>query len=105
MKVTLTYSEAVEMLKKAYYPSYLSINENVGLEIEPDVTVAVTEDNPWIDVPKDWCNWWCPSGKDFGKVEIYLRNGETDTGPSSDWDAIWDQDNNPYDIVKYRKAI
>ena len=107
MKVTLTYSEAVEMLKKAYYPHYLSVNKNVELEIEPNVTdaIAVTEDNPWFDVPKDWNYDQCPHGKDFGKIEILTWSGHNCSGPASDWTVMWRQDNHPSDIIQYRKVI
>ena len=104
MKVTLTYSEAVDMLKKAYYPSYLSINENVELEIKPEVTIAVTEDNPWIDVPKDWNYNQCPHGKDFGEIEVRTRSGGTYSGLAGAWTAGWSQDNYPFGIIQYRKV-
>lgn len=101
MKVTLTYSEAVEMLKKAYYP----LTANVELQIEHEVTAVVPEDNPWIDVSKNWRSNQCPDGYDIGTIEICTRDGHGAIGSSTSWTSMWKQENHSLDIIKYRKVL
>lgn len=87
-----------------------ALNTHFGLQLEDDFEFEITndiddtvsvhkEDEQWIDVPIDWykCN---PPFDGIRKVEVIQRNGKKTTNYS--WFSCWYQDEDKYDIVKYR---
>ena len=102
MKITLTMNEVVTLIRKE-----LQLSDNIQVEIEGFGEVATTDNNTdgWISVPSDWNkDYPTPEALKCFKIVAQLRNGEiTKAAQPSAWWSSWVQQNNPYDIVKFRK--
>ena len=105
MKITLTMNEVVALVRNQYR---FHDDDNIQVEIEGFGEVATTDNNAdgWISVPYDWNkDYPTPEALKCFKIMAQLRNGEiTKAAQPSAWSASWVQENNPYDIVKFRKA-
>ena len=102
MKITLTMNEVVTLIRKE-----LQLSDNIQVEIEGFGEVGTTDNNAdgWINVPSDWNkDYPTPEALKCFKIVAQLRNGEiTKAAQPSAWWSSWVQENNPYDIVKFRK--
>lgn len=103
MKITLTMNEVIALVRYQY-----RFHDNVQIEIEGFGEVTTTDNNAdgWISVPSDWKkDYPTPEALKCFKIVAQLRNGEiTEADKPSAWSASWVQENNPYDIVKFREA-
>ena len=83
-------------------------DDNIQVEIEGFGEVATTDNNTdgWISVPSDWNkDYPTPEALECFNIVAQLRNGEiTEADHPSAWSFSWVQENNQYDIVKFRKA-
>ena len=101
MKVTLTMQDVIVMLRKEY-----QLPADIQVEIEgfSEVNTTSTAVDGWIDVPSDWSEPSpTPEASECRKIEVIIRDGSVDKGYPHDWGFSWVQENNPYDIVKFRK--
>ena len=102
MKITLTMNEVVTLIRKE-----LQLSDNIQVEIEGFGEVGTTDNNAdgWINVPSDWNkDYPTPEALKCFKIVAQLRNGEiTKAAQPAAWWSSWVQENNPYDIVKFRK--
>lgn len=102
-KVKISVSEIKKILAEKF-----CLYHDFELEIVADSVVesktVKEENNKWIDVPKDWKHFWCPTDLDHGtKIDIIQRNGEKiHSILAHKLDNLWSQDNYYADIVKYR---
>lgn len=105
MKVTLTMNEVIALVRNQYR---FHDDDNIQVEIEGFGEVATTDNNAdgWISVPPDWNkDYPTPEAHQYFSITAQLRNGEiTEAYKPSAWSMSWVQENNPYDIVKFRKA-
>ena len=95
-KITVTKAEANEIIRK-----HFGLGSDLEIEISDD---PVPKDvDGWIDVPSDWENDFPPPETNaFNKIEIMMRRGYTDVGTPEDFDIFWIQENDIYDIIKWR---
>lgn len=101
MKVTVTYEEAIALIKEKY-----NLADSVEVVIEPETgkTESPVEVNPRKEVPKDWDEPWCPDEdirKENGKVEMRFASGITYKDYANRWSHAWYNGQ----ITHYRKAI
>ena len=82
-------------------------DDNIQIEIEGFGEIATTDNNAdgWISVPSDWNkDYPTPEAMQCFNIMAQLRNGEiTKAAQPAAWSISWVQQNNPYDIVKFRK--
>lgn len=102
-KVKISVSEIKKILAEKfclYHDFEVEIIEDSVVEYE----AVNRENNDWIDVPKDWRHYWCPTNIDRDtKIDIIQRNGEKiHSILAHKLDNLWLQDNYYADIVKYR---
>ena len=101
MKVILTIQDVIMMVRKEH-----QLPDDVQVEIEGFVEVnTYSAADGWISVPPDWNkDYPTPEALKCFKIVAQLRNGEiTKAAQPSAWWSSWVQQNNPYDIVKFRK--
>ena len=102
MKVILTIQDVIMLVREEY-----QLPDDVQVEIEDFVevnTYAAAADG-WIDVPSDWSTPLAPSTvSGCHKIEVCLRDGTVNRGQPDDWNISWVQEDNPRDIVKFRKV-
>lgn len=97
-KITLTKAEANEIIRK-----HFGVTSDFEIEIT-DVQSSKDADD-WIDVPSDWeDDFPPPETEQYNKIEILMRCGYTDVGTPEDFDIFWIQENDIYDIIKWRPA-
>lgn len=102
-KVKISVSEIKKILAEKfclYHDFELELVEDSVVEPE-----SVEQDNEgWIDVPKDWKHYWCPTDLDLDtELDIIQRNGvERKNICVRDIDTLWVQEDYFADIVKYR---
>ena len=105
MKITLTMNEVIALVRNQYR---FHDDDNIQVEIEGFGEVGTTDNNAdgWINVPSDWNkDYPTPEAIQYFNIMVQLRNGEiTEADKPSAWSAGWVQEDNPYDIVKFRKA-
>lgn len=102
MKVILTIQDVIMLVREEY-----QLPDDVQVEIEGFVEVNTygTAADGWIDVPSDWRAQCAPStANGCYKIEVCLRDGTVTRGQPDDWNISWVQENNPRDIVKFRKV-
>ena len=101
MKVILTIQDVIMMVRKEH-----QFPDDVQVEIEGFVEVnTYGAADGWIDVPSDWSTPRAPSTvSGCYKIEVCLRDGTVVQGQPDDWNISWVQENNPRDIVKFRKV-
>ena len=103
MKVILTIDDVIMLVREEY-----ELPDDVQVEIEGFGEVDTTDNNAdgWINVPSDWNkDYPTPEAIQYFNIMVQLRNGEiTGADKPSAWSVGWVQENNPYDIVKFRKA-
>lgn len=102
MKVILTIQDVIMLVRKEY-----QLPDDAQVEIEGFVEVNTygTAADGWIDVPSDWSRLRAPStANGCYKIEVCLRDGTVVQGQPDEWESSWVQENNPHDIVKFRKV-
>ena len=106
MKVTLTMNEVIALVRYQYG---FHDDDNIQVEIEgfgevDAVSTVSTDTDGWINVPADWSKPYPPSTVNgCYKLEVSLRDGTLLQGPPDNWISSWVQENDQYDIVKFRK--
>lgn len=100
MKVILTIQDVIMLVRKEYQLP------DVQVEIEGFVEVnTYSVADGWIDVPSDWSTPSAPpTVSGCYKIEVCLRDGTVVQGHPDYWVTSWVQENNQYDIVKFRKV-
>ena len=67
------------------------------------VLTVVPTDGEWIDVPSGWEHEHCPTEYSDGtKIDIMFRDGLIENCVIGDYHDCWVQDQNSWNIVKYR---
>ena len=96
-KFIIDHEDAIQAIRKQYcIPSTVEIVVNWK-------ETPVSGDDEWIDVPSDWENDFPPpETEQYNKIEIMMRRGYTDVGAPEDFDIFWMQENDIYDIIKWR---
>ena len=111
MKITLTMNEVIALVRNQYR---FHDDDNIQIQIEIEgfgevdavstVSTVSTDTDGWISVPADWSKPYPPSTVNgCYKLEVSLRDGTLFQGPPDNWIAFWVQENDQYDIVKFRK--
>lgn len=75
-----------------------------GFPLDSKIVLTVVPiDGEWIDVPPDWKYDYCPSEYSDGtKIDIMLRDGTIEDCGSNGYHDCWVQDQNSWNIIKYR---
>lgn len=98
-KFIIDHEDAIQAIRKQY-----GIHSAVEIVVNWKET-PVSGNDAWIDVPSDWENDFPPPETEaFNKIEIMMRRGYTDVGVPEDFDIFWIQENDIYDIIKWRPA-
>lgn len=99
-KFVIGVDEAIVAVRKQF-----GLPESVQVEIEFYKTAQVKADTDWQDVPKGWTLSSPPGEVDYNDiVEVVFRSGATDDNRAGVFGACWRQDDNPHDIIKYRRV-
>lgn len=103
--ITLTRSELLELVRKAY-PEIKSVCEVRVVEDTSLVALnkqATEDSNAWIDVPPDWKYFRCPTEYPTGTIlELLFKSGRKVVADCNGYPICWRQDGADIDIVKYR---
>lgn len=100
-KFIIDMEEAIVAVRKQY-----GLPESVKIEIKYDEdSYKSVDESEWIDVPFDWDDSVPPKeAQGYDMIEVMFRNQRTAIAHSRSWANSWIQENDPADIVKYRKA-
>lgn len=94
----LSMEEAATIIRERYH-----LPETYRIEIEISAAPVGHQYDEWIDVPSDWeDDFPPPETEQYNKIEILMRCGYTEIGAPEDFDICWVQDNDFYDIIKWR---
>jgi len=100
-KVKMTWNEIYELIAEKY-----KIQGDFELIVDDDKVVdkVKTDNEGWLEVPKDWKLPYCPDANLSSDtyIEIQRRNGCKLNGCVDDFDVTWVQEDCSVDIVKYR---
>lgn len=88
---------------------HVIIRKHFGIDVSHDLEVNLvdTQEQPvngeWIDVPSGWEHEHCPTEYSDGtKIDIMFRDGLIKNCVIGDYHDCWVQDQNSWNIVKYR---
>lgn len=93
--------DVIKLVREQY-----CLPESVVVEIE-GVQMNKKDDHEWQDVPSDWpFSRPVPEAQMYDAVDVVHRDGDITLGHNHHiWPMWWKQDNNTWNIVKFRKAI
>lgn len=99
--VSLTIEDIRSLLKAQH-----GLEGDIEVKIVDQEEAIKVEENPWIEVPKNWSYKLCPTNGFYPEdlIEVELRNGEITKYKIGTLTVSWVQGGHPMDIRRYRKA-